>query len=137
MLVAYAWGIERILTAAAGSELMPGHSVSARGYVQQLLSGQGRPSGAERLKAYLGDAIRLLNRTHGEVQAELNKFAESLVEALNPERLEESVEPGILGRLFGMQGAYWREYKVRMKNLDASGVRQIVEDQRRRRTQSA
>jgi hypothetical protein len=130
-LLAYNIAIERVLSGAAGrSGTLPGHSVSVRGYVSQALSGEARDASFQRLAKYFRDAIVFLMKTHSGIQSAIDQFAGSLVEALRPSRIEERVRPSGMQNFFGVKEvAFWREYRRQFSSLDASGVRQLVQDE--------
>jgi hypothetical protein len=131
-LLAYCVSIERILAKAAGrSGHLPGHSVSVRGYVEQAMSGEARSAAVLRLSNYFKDAITWFMKTHAGQQETIDRFAQDLADAIRPGQIENRVQANGLLKMFGLhEGVYWREFRKQFRSLDASGVKQLVEEQR-------
>ena len=134
-VVGYALAIEQVLAQAAGrSGTLPGHSVSVRGYVEQALGGEARAASILRLNNYFKDAIVFFMKTHTGHQATIDQFAKDLAAALRPSRIEESVQPSGLLKLFGLhEGAYWREFCRQFRSLDAAGIKQLAEEESKKK----
>lgn len=128
LLLAYGCAIEKILSAAAGrGGMLPGHRVSLRSYVEQLLGGEAEAVTVGRLEKYFEDAVSLFARTRLDSESALQDYAEQLAKQFQPDRIERRVRPNGLMRLFGLhEGAYWREYKSEFHSLDATGVKQLA-----------
>lgn len=133
-LLAYACAVEKVLAEAAGtSGTMPGHAVSLRAYVEQVLSGEARETARPRLANYFLDSLVFFMKTHAGVEKAMDRFATQLAEALRPSHIEDRVKPSALLRMFGLhEGAYWREFCRQFRSLDAAGVRQLADNPSRR-----
>jgi len=130
-LLAYACAVEKVLAEAAGTGgTLPGHAVSVRAYVEQVLSGEARESSRARLANSFLDALAFFMKTHSGVEKALDGFARDLAAALRPSEIEGRVSPNPLLRLFNLhEGAYWREYTRQFRSLDAAGVKQLAQNQ--------
>ncbi len=133
-LLAYACAVEKVLAEAAGtSGTMPGHAVSVRSYVEQVLSGEARQTSRARMANYFLDALTFFMKTHAGVEKAMDQFATQLAEALRPSHIENRVQASGLLRMFGLhEGAYWREFCRQFRSLDAAGIQQLARNQSRR-----
>ena len=129
-LLGYSLAVEKILSQAAGrAGTLPGHNVSVRAYVDQVLSGEARAMSAERLARYFKDAITFFARTHQGLEKSLDQFAMDLASAMRPSEIEDRVSASGMLKLFGLhEGAYWREYRRRFSSLDAAGIKQLAQE---------
>jgi len=130
-LLGFAWAVERLLVQAAGTKsTIPGHALSVRGYVDQVLSGEGRDAARERLTSYFKEAIRLLATQRLAVEQHLEGFRERIASAFRPSRIEDETGVGIVFRALGLKEvAYWREYQRRWRSIDKQGVEQVVQNE--------
>ncbi|MFQ5505590.1 MAG: hypothetical protein ACE5F1_12450 [Planctomycetota bacterium] len=130
-LLAFAWAVERALIQASGREnAIPGHMISVRGYVEQVLSGEDRRASIERLNSYFVEAIRLLLMQNLAGERDLDQYSRHLVSVFRPSRIIDDTKVGALFRLLGLsETAYWREYQRRWRSLDAQGLRQLAEEE--------
>ena len=129
-LLAYAWGVEMVLCAALNREggTIPGHAVSVRGYVDQVVSGDASEIALERLAGYFKDAIGLLASHCQRTQDELDTFSNRLVEEFKPSRIEQHANVGALFRLLGLSEiTFWREYVRQYRTLDPEALRKLAE----------
>lgn len=133
-LLAYACAVEKVLAEAAGtSGTMPGHAVSVRSYVEQVLSGEARETSRARMANYFLDALVFFMKTHAGVEKAMDQFATQLAEALRPSHIENRVRTNALLRTLGLhEGAYWKEFCRQFRSLDAAGIQQLARNQARR-----
>lgn len=128
-LLGFALAIETVLSNAAGGHgvSLPGHNVSVRAYVDQVLSGESREASGSRLTAYFMEAINLLMQTNQGTEQALTDFASNLALEFRPGKIEGRTEVGTLLKLLGLHElAYWREYKKSYRSLDTQGLKQIA-----------
>ena len=129
LLLAYGCAVEKVLAAAAGrGGMLPGHRVSLRSYVEQLLQGDAEAVTVRRLEQYFNDAVSLFARSRLDSEGALQSFAERIAEQFQPERIERQTtpQPSGLDRLLGRaEAAYWREFKKEFGKLTAADVKHL------------
>ena len=127
--IAFASAIELILSRAEGAApgQLPGHKVSVRNLVDQVLSGEARETSRRRLHKWTQDAIIQLEVTHQCLDVKLREFARKIADTFNPDRISGRVKVGLWGRLTGSnQRACWEEYGRCWQDLDSHGVIDIA-----------
>ena len=104
-LIGFAQAIERIISLANGGDgqRLPGHGVSVRAYVDQILAGEVPESSRARLTGYFIQAIDLLARTSKGVDRALIQFSEGLAREFKPADIEAQTRAGGLLKLLGRE----------------------------------
>lgn len=127
-LLAYALSLEYIICQVSKREsTIPGHNVSVRGYVEQVLSGESSEVAWRRLSEYLRDAQHQLFQVAMTRDKALDDFAQVVLEEFSPQRIEEQVRPTLFQMVRGRGHAYWAAFFERYHHMDASGLRQLAE----------
>jgi len=128
-LLAYALSLEYLICQVSRREAtIPGHNVSVRGYVDQVLSGESSEVAWRRLAEYLRDAQVQLFQVAMTRDKALDDFAELVLDEFDPKRIEERIRPTLLQRLLGSPGnAYWAAFLERYQHMDTPGLRQLAE----------
>jgi len=125
-LLAFGCAVEALLQRSARRG-RPAPPVPIRSLVEQVLSGEGMESAAQRLTGYFKEAIAAFAQAHADVESRLDDFSRRLSEGLGPARIKDQAKVTSFQKLFGLQEiAYWREFCQQFQLVDPDAMRDLA-----------